>query len=239
MPVFATDLAKCDLVFSTESGAEIAVNTLWMQHQHYTGNTFDWGDALQTIADHVVSSLVAHGTTINGTLSSTDYLQRVDAYQIGTDGKATDKRTHVCAPTDYPGTQSGSNQLPPFLAAVVQLWGMVPGTYDAHPRRRRGRIFWPLRNDAYLGSNGLLKPANQDLIRDDWAAVLNDLQGMHVGTPSPPGNSSDFMRMGVVSRVTGAFSQLEAVSVSGKPGVQRRRMNKLHVTPESTATINH
>lgn len=234
-----SELARVDIVWKIESGGEIAVNTFWMQHVHHDTETFTWGDALQTIADKVATSMVANLNSSLGSISNTAHVDHIDAYQVGTDGRSTDKRTHVCAPTDIPGRASGGNILPPFLCAVVQTWGMVPGTFKSHPRRFRGRMFWPLTSDNALGADGLLTSSFQDGLRGEMQAFFNDMQGMHVSSGELTGGAADFMKMGVLSRVDQAFYQMEAVSVAKKPGVQRRRMNKLVVAQETPAAISH
>lgn len=226
---FPDELAVCDLVWSIEGGQEIAVNRIWMQHVHHDTVTFSWGDALQTIADHVVTSLGESGSGggIRSFIHTDCYLNRVDAYQIGVDGKATDKRSHVCTTTEFAGSASGQ-MLPPIIGPVIQLWGYPPTSYTLHARRHRGRIFMPGATSSILGSDGLISFGNKGDLGSAWGAIFNDLQGMHVGSSfGVGGGPTDSMNVGVLSRTDGAFRQLAAVSVASKPGVQRRRMNKL------------
>lgn len=233
------ELAVADLVWSLDFGAEIAVNRLWLQHHHITGNSFDWGDALQKIADHVASSFQTHGGQILGHINTSTYLNRIDAYSIdAATGLANDKRTHVCGATDVKGTAS-SGMLPPSTAVVVQLWGYDPATYAVHPRRRRGRLFMCGVDMNCLANDGTVSSTAQSDLTQGWSAFFNDLQGMSVDSGGQPIGTGDWMNCGVLSRRDQAFYQLEAVSVAHLPGVQRRRINAFQSTHSTPGVINH
>lgn len=239
MPVLPSDeLCVAEIVWQVESGAEIAVNRLYFEHQHFTGDSYSWGDALQTVADHVVSSLTGHGSSLQNYLTDQCQLARVDVYKLGqADGKATDKRTHTVADGTFKGG-SAARILPPIFAATIQLWAYKPAEFAQHPRRRRGRLFFPMLNTVQLGSDGMLTDAATADLTAGWAAVLNDLQGMHVSGESTTGGP-DYMNVGVLSLKDNAFHQLEAVSVAKKPAIIRSRMNKLHFPQVTPATISH
>lgn len=233
------ELAVLDLVWSLDFGAEIAVNRLWVQHHHDTGNPFDWGDALQTMADHVATSMETKGGQILSHVNTSTYLNRIDAYQIdGDSGLAVDKRTHVCGATDVKGSAS-SGMLPPSTAIVIQLWGYDPATYAVHPRRRRGRLFMCGIDANCLANDGTVSGTAQSDLTAGWSAVLNDLQGMHIGGLGTGTGVPDYANLGVLSRVDKAFYQLEAVSVAHLPGVQRRRINAFASTHSTPSAISH
>lgn len=239
MPLPA-ELAVADMVWNVDS-KEIAVSRVWLQHHHTTGGSFAWGDALQTIADKVVSSLQdsSAGGQILSTISNRISLTRVDAYQIGTDGKATDKRSHITGAGDTVSGSSSSDWIP-SLSAVIQLWGYNPSTFVQHPRRRRGRTYAPGTPSSYFNVTGELGPTVANDLAGRWGAFMNDLQGMHVGdSVGVPGAPNDSMNVGVLSRTDAAFYQLEAVTVAYKPGWQHRRMNALADTRSSSTTISH
>lgn len=231
-----SELAKAELTWAIENGAEIAVNTIWFRHVHHTSVSFSWGDALQQIADHVVDSLKGPGAALTGYMHGSIQLAKVDAYAIPPIGDATDKRTHTCSANEFRG--GGTGMMPPLVAPVIQLWGYKPAEFTSHPARHRGRLYFPGMTQSMMSGDGLLSPEAQTALRDAWAAVLNDLQGMHVGDVPGPG-PVDSMDVGVLSRRDQAFYQLEAVTVAHKLGVQRRRMNKLQTSRSAPATINH
>lgn len=229
------ELAVADLVWSIE-GKEIAVNRIWLQHEHQATVNFTWGDALQTIADKVVSSLDTGGSG-HGVLtyvSSGVWLSRVDAYQIGTDGKATDKRSHALTQNAVQGNSGGDYV--PSLGAVIQLWGYDPATFTQHPRQHRGRLYAPGTPFGLFTDTGELAASFADSMAGAWADFMNDLQGMHVGDTAGPG-PTDNMNVGVLSRTAQQFYQLRAVTVALKPGYQRRRMNKLAAGRSATHAV--
>jgi len=163
-------------------------------------------------------------------------LTRVDAYQIGTDGHATDKRTST------PGTTIGGSATGgyiPLLSAVVQLWGYDPAQFVTHPRRHRGRIYSPCTPSSLFNATGELPSGTADDIAARYGTFLNDIQGMHVGDTTPPGGGTDSMDVGVLSRTDTAFYQMQAVTCAYKPGVQHRRMNKLANTRSAATDIAH
>lgn len=234
------ELAKVDLVWSIDGGPEIAVNTFWMQHHHGTSDSFAWSDALQTIADHWVTSvqtITAGGDHATTYMASNVSLSRVDAYQIGTDGKATDKASHAVTAGTIVGGETGAPGPTPF-AAVLQLDAYTG--YVTHKRRRTGRVFLPVSAEGAMGSDGLISRDVTGGLATIWGAILNDIQGMHVGDSGGVGGGpTDWMNVGVFSRVDGTFYQLESVRVSNKPGWQRRRMNKLAEAYGTPTTIAH
>jgi hypothetical protein len=233
------EMAVADLVWSIH-GNEIAVNRIWLQHEHHDTVTFDWGDALQTIADKVVSSLSADGAghSVMGGISSDCSLTRVDAYQIDETGHATDKRSHDLTGSPLQGGQGGNYS--PLMSAVIQLWGYDPTGFKPHAKRWRGRIFSPCTPASFFTNEGMITTDSAGVLAGWWGSFLNDLQGMHVGESAGlPGGPTDSMNVGVLSRVDSAFRQMEAVTVALKPGIQRRRMNALPANRSSAVTINH
>ena len=232
------ELAVADLVWN-DSGKEIAVNRIWLQHEHHDTVEFNWGDALQTIADKFVESLgtADTGGQIMSYISNQVTLTRVDAYQIGTDGHATDKRTST--PSTTVGGSATGNHIP-LVGAVVQLWGYNPASFVQHARRHRGRLFAPGTPASLFTATGELPSGTADDIAERWASFLNDIQGMHVGESAGlPGGPTDSMNVGILSRVDQAFRQLEAVTCAYKPGTQHRRMNKLPNTRSTSSSIDH
>lgn len=236
MPNAPAELAVADIVWSLESGQEIAVNRLWLSHVHFTGQTFSWGDALQTIADHVVSSISSppSGSSPLQYIQSATKLTRVDAYSIGTDWKATDKRTHDATADNVSGTMTGQ-ALPPIFSPVLHLTAFTG--YVSNARRRTGRLFLPAPSDSALGTDGLLTSTFRNNVANAWTNSLNDIQGMHVS--GGDGSASDYMSVVVVSRLDGLAHQLESVKVNNKPGIVKSRMNKLIESYGDVGVISH
>lgn len=233
------ELAVADIVWSIESGQEIAVNRIYLQHHHISTNTFGWSDALKTIADKCVDAILnsagPSGTTVRQTVHSTVLLSRVDAYALDTTGHATDKATSTPTAGTNNGGMGGS-ALPPQLAPIVQLWAY--SGYAIHARRRRGRVFAPPPGTAALSTGGRLDDGWRQTLADGWSGFLNDLQGVNVGGVTSPG-THDYMNVGVLSRVDQAFYQLENISVAKDVGVQRRRINKLARPQPVLVPVNH
>lgn len=243
MPVVPPEACRVEITWQLENLQEIAVNSIWLQHVHQTGNTFDWANDLPTVANKVATAIQNDS---GGGAKVTDYMEtgtrlgKVTAYGIGTDGKAFAKAEHLVTPGTVVGTESGG-PLPPTFCAVLQLLGY--SGYVQHKRRHTGRLFLPASSDTVIdGATGLLSRDATGGIAAAWAAVLNDIQGMHVGSDASGialGGSSDHMNVVVYSRHDGAFYQLEGVQVANKPGWQRRRMNKIARIYGTPATIAH
>lgn len=238
-----SELCAVEATWALESGAEICVNRFWLQHVHQTGNSFSWPDDLHTVASKVATSLLSKqgpgGYSVRQLVTSQASLTKVDAYAVGTDGKATAKATS----TPDAGTNNGGmggTELPPQMAPIVQLWAY--NGFVQHARRHRGRVYAPPPASSALATNGRLSSDFMANIVDAWSAFFNDVQGMHVGSDASGvalGGSSDIMRTGVLSRVDNAFYQLESVSVAQDLGVQRRRTNKLSRAIPARTTISH
>lgn len=234
----ADNLMRANIVWNLESGQEIAVTSLHLSVQHFTGNDLTWPDATQQVADVLSDKLTSHWSDLGTMISNKVNVSRIDTYRLDDTGHALDKGTHGYANTDVVGAATGA-MLPPSSAVVLQLWGYTPGGFVQHPRRHRGRLFLPGAVISVLDPNtGLISTTNQDSLAGWWGAFFNDLQGAHVGTPVPPGNSSDFIKTGIYSKRDNDFVQLQAVTVAHLPAVQRRRINALASTHSAATTIN-
>jgi hypothetical protein len=232
------DLAALDYVWAIESGQEIAVNRIYFQHNHGTGNEFTWPEGLGKLAqkgvDAVTEAAPSGGNNLQHYLSSKVALTRCDAYaQWGADGKATQKETVTPASTLQGGNTGGA--VPPHLAVVVGLWAFTG--FDPHQRRKRGRMFLPPVGETYIGDDGRIDTNTITALTDTMTAFFNDLQGAHANDGTGP--ALDFWNVGVYSRADNTFNQLQAVTVSKDFAVQRRRLNKLTVPTPYKGTINH
>lgn len=237
MAIYGSELVKVALIWAPKASqwpGEQAVNTFHLQHQHFTGNDFDWGRDLQTVSDGVASKLASHWSGVASMFGSGYQITTVKAFQIGTTGETISEAVTGVANNTLQG--SATSILPPETAMCMSVYGYTPGTFTQHKGQKRGRIYWPYIGQGVESSDG--KVANPQAWADAWAVIFNDIQGMHVGHPVPPGNSDDYMKFVVASGVGGVTTQVEAVAFDDHFDSQRRRQ---HQTPSvvKTSQINH
>lgn len=218
------DVVRINIVWATDNGQEIAVNTLHSKLHHFTGNTVDWDAVTQQIASGVATRLTGHWNDLQQGISNSGKITRVDAYHLDNAGHTLNKGTQGTGNPGLVGT--AGSMMPPHLAAVVQLWGFTPGGFSHGARSHRGRLFLPSLAGVVVDGEGLLSSSAANQFSFAWAGLLNDVQGMNVGG-STGANSSDYVDVGILSRKLGVFSNITAVTCSRTFAVQRRRINKL------------
>jgi hypothetical protein len=234
--VMPSEIARVNLIWTPQAAwsGESAVCGFWVQHQHFTGNDWDWDRDLQELADNVRDKLVELWGTVAGQFGTGFKISEVRAAQIGTDGHEINAKTSAVTGTALAG--SASAILPPEVALCLSFYGFVPGTFTSHPGQKRGRMYLPYIAQSMPDGQGKVSLVQAKV--DAWGAIFNDIQGMHGGHPVPPGNSSDFWKLVTVSKVAGTATQVEAITIDDHFDSQRRRQ---HQSPSTKYqhTIDH
>jgi hypothetical protein len=204
------------------AGAEEFVHTLTLKLHHETGNTTDWSEIVQTVADGCRDRWAAHWSSAIATLfaGAVSY-ERVDAYHLDTTGHAL----HVGrAVFSSPPTGAANQSLPYECALAISLRATAGNDVALHPGRRRGRFYLPPLGPNTVDVDGGLTATVQGNVKTWIAGTLNDIQGMHVGPDSgPPPYTADFMRLVIASGVDGTWNQVNEVRVGRVIDSQRRR----------------
>lgn len=239
MPVYATELAKVSLTWApneTDWEGELAVNTFWLQHNHFTGNDFTWSTAVQSISDTILDKFTDHWAGVEGLFAGGYQIQTIKCAQIDSTGHAVSQGTTPVTSGTLVGTGT-SGVLPPEVALVLSLYGYPPGAFVPQRGRKRGRMYLPYLAGSTLSANGKVSSAAMDTAMSGFGAIFNDIQGMHVGVPVPPTNSSDYMAL-VVASGFGIATQVDHLAIDNLFDAQRRRQNRATATKE-TVTIEH
>jgi hypothetical protein len=99
---------------------------------------------------------------------------------------------------------------------------IVFGLRTAMPTKAgRGRMFWPSPDDSHYTTTGKFATADCTTIANAFASALTGFRTS--ATPI------------VFHRRTGLFDNVTSVTVGDKPGIQRRRTNRVPVVYESAA----
>lgn len=235
---YGSELAKVNLIWTPKSpdwAGEEAICGFWVQHQHFTGNDFDWDQELSYLASQVAGKLVSHWGDLAGEFGSGYFVSSVTAAQIGTDGTEINKKTTALTSSDAGG--AGTSILPPEVALCLSFYSYVPGTFAAHRGRKRGRMYLPYLNAAMADDSGKVATVSTHL--GHWVSFFNDIQGLHIQEqPVPPGNSNDYWKLVTASKIDGSVTQVERLGMDDHFDSQRRRQ---HQTPPvvQLGTINH
>lgn len=235
MPPVANGLCRADIVWSTEAGAEIAVNTIWGFNLAGWGTGPDYPDA-QANADsfaHLISdTLASQWTSLNTLISNSAHVMRVDAYALNpSTGKAAAKGSVGFGPTDLKGNSS-SAMLPPQIGATLTLWTYPVGGWLPDPKSRKGRIFIPaLVISALDSSTGLIADTSMTSLQSAWGGFFALADG---STAPGAGNTWE---IGVYSRKDNVLRRVQAVTVSKVPASLKRRANALQHTHSAGFTV--
>jgi len=235
---YGSELAKVNLIWAPKTpdwAGEEAICGFWVQHQHFTGNDFDWDQELGYLASGVAGKLVDNWGSLAGEFGSGYWIREVTAAQIGTDGSEINKKTTTLTSSDLAG--SGTSIMPPEVALCVSLYSYVPGQFAAHRGRKRGRMYLPYLNAAMATGAG--KVADIDTVQGHWTTLFNSIQGMHIHeAPVPPGNSNDYWKLVTASKIDGSVTQVERIGIDDHFDSQRRRQHQTPATV-SLGTLNH
>jgi len=236
---YPDEVARVSLLWSANQDDwpnELAVNTFWVYHRHYTGNGWDWSQAPQEIADDIAQKLVTHWSAISGTVGSGYQIHAVKCAKVDAAGKDEYVGEHSVSGGTLAGTGS-SGVLPPEVACCLSLWGYSPGSFVTRPGTKRGRMYLPYIPQTACDSHGKVSTGYASDVLTGWGAFLNDVQGMHVGT-SQAANDADYTRVVVVSKASATWTQVGLLTVDNHFDSQRRRQHQAPATRSSTP-LNH
>lgn len=168
------------------------------------------GVGAQAAADDCRDAMSTFVGSAGSRTSSAITFTGVDAYQIGTDGRATDQWVSNMA---TPTVGNGSPSSPPQCTMVISLRTGLPG------RARRGRMYIPTMA-AVVGADALVSTATQGLFADAAGTLMNSIND--AGVVDNP------YRLVVASGVgSGALYPVQTIQVGRVIDTQRRRRNSL------------
>ncbi len=222
---------------TTEWPGEVAVNTFWLQHHHFTGYSFDWGDATQYAAEQIDDKLGSHWADVSPYFAPGYRPAHIKTAQIDPLGHAVVEGQTDVTGTLY-GTGTGSKVMPPEVSICLNLYGYDEGAFTTQKARKRGRIYWPYISPDCLDAKGMIDPTVLNDFPDAWAVFFNDIQGMHTDGSSLPGDHDYWNLVAVSSQGTGLATQVVRLGMDNHFDSQRRRQ---HQTPATTssAAISH
>lgn len=216
---------------------EIAVNTFWIQHVHFTGNTFVWSDAVQYAADQIASKLAAHWSGVAPVHQEGYGIKGVKVAQIAADGSTVSEGIATIDGGACDGSSS-SSLLPPECAIKLGLFAYLPGGFTAHKGRKRGGMFLPYIVTSMLMADGRIRDDKASDLLNGWQTIFNDIQGMHTKALPDIGTEDDYWRTGIASRIDATFAQLNYLVVDNHVDSQRRRQHQTPATSQHV-TISH
>lgn len=216
---------RAELHEQPETFSDIAVWGFYAQRRHYPGNTVDWPNDVQFIAEGVRDRWVENVTN-KGDFSSAVVGDTVQCVHLNSStGKTQDVGQATFRP-DHTWNGTASGGLPWETSVGVTFWGYEQGTFTPHKERKRGRMYLPPMAAAVMDTyNGKLSSAAQDRIADAMEAFFNDVQGMELPGETT-GASADYLNVGVLSRFDNAMYETLQVGVGNVVDSQRRRRNR-------------
>lgn len=229
---FSDDMVYLRFEFTWLDTGEIQDTGVWCRLDITTGQTLNWGTAVNEAAEQGVAAWIAG--MAKPLFSPSVVANRCIAYHYDLPLKNVLDRGEAgfSGPNAWKG--SGINDLPPENTLVLGLYSYDPATYVPNRARRRGRMYLPTPSTAQIGGGGMLTTGTQNT----WAAAgktfLNTLQA----TIDVPSNAH--LRPQVVSRggnggaASSANHQVSHVRMGRVMDTQRRRRNAL---PEEYVTV--
>jgi hypothetical protein len=148
------------------------------------------------------------------------HLGSIIAQTFNGDGSTALKQTLV-APSDWRGTAGGAC-MPWETSLALSLYTYPRGSFVAHGRRKRGRIYLPPMSASVLdpANSGYFKDSDIDAFLGELTSFIedvgNDDLGVHVVTPQ------------VFSRVDSVMRSVTQISIDAKFDSQRRREKGQH-----------
>jgi len=234
--IYASELVKVQATWTPDPAAwagEVAVNTFWLQHNHFTGNDWDWERDLQTVVNGCRDKFIAHWSATGGLFAAGYQISQFKAFHVDSAGHTLNEKVAAVTGGSLPGLGT-SGVLPPEVSLVLSLYGYPAGTFTSQRGRKRGRIYLPYLAGSSLSNTGHVSTSAMDTCMTGFGAIFNDIQGMHAGNPIPPGNSSDYMAL-VVASGFGIATQVDHLAVDNLFDMQSRRQNKAVATKQTIA----
>lgn len=216
---------------------------IWGVRFHRLGNVTDWPADCQAIANALVTKFNTHitGKSMWSTAVQMETV-KVNHYEAST-GKVLDQgEAAFTAGTAWVGT--GATSLPWETSLCISLYGYGAG-FVQDKRRKRGRFYLPPMATTVLGTqSGNITDTVLGDIRDQYGALLNDVQGMNIGSGSG-GGQPDYWDLRVISKGTKekplppTSTQIVRMQLDSKVDSQRRRERQQPGGQVASAAITH
>lgn len=229
MPPVPADVVHLTFRFelheTPEDFSDIAVMGFYAQRKHFPGNTTDWPNDVQFIAEGVRDRWVSN-VPLQGSFSSAVVGDVVQCIHLNAStGKTQDVGQAPFRP-DHTWNGTAGSGLPWEASVAVTLWGYEQGKFTQHKERKRGRMYLPPMASSVMGTyNGKLTNSAQDALADAMEAFFNDVQGMELPGQTT-GASADYLDVAVLSRFDQAMYPVLQVGVGNVVDSQRRRRNR-------------
>jgi hypothetical protein len=234
------DIVRCRLVFDLTQGAQVAdqaVMGFHMKRSHTPGNTTNWDADVQEIAEKIVDKWATNMTN-SGQWSRCVRLALGEVYHLDANTGRTAHKGMASGPLrgNWTGTSDAAS-LPFSVACAVSLYGYDPAGFAADAKTKRGRFYLPPFQINAMGdgtSSGLFTVGHMTSLQTAVQAFLNDVHNLEVGG-GVAGSGNDNMRLGILSRTRGTFTEVTHIRIGRAPDSQRRRDNALDETYTTAA----
>lgn len=228
MPI-PENVAKVHLNFALNPD-EIAVCTYSMQVQHGAGNTLDWDQAVNTLAQKAHDKWRTAMDSQRPKFGPHVVLTSVSTYHLDTTGHTLNKGYFAAGNSPWQGQGAGGS-MPNEVAACVSLVAYPQGAFVPDRARRRGRMYLPPMDATVVASlgdanrQGRMSSGQQSQLTQALAGYFNDMHHTAVVGSTDPLGGEDYWSLGILSKVGNAFHRVEYIRLGDVFDAQRRRRN--------------
>ena len=203
---------------------------------HFTGNTVDWDQNLQYVANSIRDYWNDDLSALKSRTGSVCVARDVELYQLDTAGYVAHKGVSPFSGGDAWAGSAGAT-MPYQCAICVSHYAYTPGAFATNARSKRGRLYLPSPSAAILSNDGVITPANRDAILTAWSTFMNHIQGTEFPGVGP-GPDADYFNVQILSRTMQQTFDITQLGIGLVVDTQRRRRKSIPEARTWTA-LNH